>query len=310
MPWRGGGVSGRVERWLFGPGSPQRLASVRIGLCTVLAARLALGHYTELAGQPAALFRPRSFMQLFSSMPARPLTIAVQVLGVVMAGLAALGCRARLTLPVAWGAGVLLTGMVNSLGKVVHNDVLLLLCLVPLLIAPTSDAWSVDARRARAAPTAGAAYGWPVRSAALVVVGAYFFVGLAKVLHSGPAWVTSDNLRWVLYASSDAHADPNRLALFIADRPVLAHAVAAMTLLLELSFPALLLRPRLTPLYAAGAVGLHTGIYLAMGLDYSAQAATAVIVLIDWPTALSRARGALPRNVTAILRARAVGWKT
>jgi hypothetical protein len=282
----------RAERWLFAPGTARRLAALRIGLCSVLAVRLLLTRAVSLAGQPEALFRPRSFMHLFPTMPSRPVAIAVQLIGIVSAVLAAVGWRARLTLPAAWGAGVLLGGMATSLGKVVHNDVLLLLCLVPLLVAPTSDVWSIDARR-RSVPAPdepSVRYGWPVRTAMVVVAGSYLFVGLAKLLHSGLAWVLSDNLRWVLYAASDSRATPNSIALFIADRPVLAQLMAAATILFELTFPLVLWRPRAAWFYVPGALFFHLGIYLAMGLDYSAQAATVMVVLVDWPRLVHHVR--------------------
>jgi hypothetical protein len=186
--------------------------------------------------------------------------------------------------------------MTSSLGKVVHNDVLLLLCLVPLLPAPAGAAWSLDARRPdppggqKAPPRTppGAAFGWPVRTAMVVVAGAYFFSGLAKLLHAGPAWVTSGNLRWVLYASSDQQPAPNPYALFVADRPVLAHLLAAATLAVELGFPLVLWRPRLAWLFLPAAVAMHAGIWLAMRLDYSAMAATALLVVVDWPSLADR----------------------
>jgi hypothetical protein len=277
---------GRLERWLFAPGSAERLAAVRIGLCSVLAARLAFGPYTDLAGQPAALFRPRSFMHVLPSMPSRGLTLALQAVGVSAAVLAATGFRTRLTMPAAWAVGAFLAAMPNSMGKVVHNDVLLLLCLVPLIAAPIGDAWAVGGRRPAAFPSIR--YGWPVRTAMVVIAGSYLFVGLGKVLHAGPAWVTSDNLRWVMLASSDAHADPNHLALFVGEHPLLARGLAGATLLFELTFPLALIRSRLLPLYVVGAVALHLGIYLTMGLDYSVHAATVVIVLVDWPALADR----------------------
>lgn len=118
-----------------------------------------------------------------------------------------------------------------------------------------------------------------------MVAGAYFFAGLAKLVSSGPAWVTSDNLRWALYASGDSD-----LALFLADRPWLAHALAAGTLLLELGFPLVLLRPRTAWVFVPGVVLLHAGIWMAMGLDYSAQAATAVVVFTNWPLLVAAMR--------------------
>ena len=288
----------RLEAWLFAPGDPRRLAVVRIGLCGLLTVRLAIGPYVELASQPAALFRPISFLRVLERMPPRGLVVAVQALALAGAVLAAAGLWTRVALPLAWAAALPLVAMTSSLGKVVHNDVLLLLCLVPLLPAPAGAAWSLDARR-RARPGPGPAFGWPVRTAMVVVAGAYFFSGLAKLLHAGPGWVTSGNLRWVLYASSDQQPVPNPYALFVADRPVLAHLLAATTLAVELGFPLVLWRPRLAWLFLPAAVALHAGIWLAMRLDYSAMAATALLVVVDWPSVLHAAapRGHLAPGV-------------
>src|SRR6266542_6386770 len=81
----------RVDAWLFAPGSARGLAAVRIGLCSVLAVRLARPLYAGLGGQPAVLFRPRSFMHLLPAMPPRPIVMALQVFGVVAAVLAVAG---------------------------------------------------------------------------------------------------------------------------------------------------------------------------------------------------------------------------
>jgi hypothetical protein len=288
----------RLEAWLFAPGDPRRLAVLRIGLCGLLAARLATGPYAELASQPAALFRPISFLRVLERMPPRGLVVALQALALAAALLAAAGLWARVTLPLAWAGALPLVAMTSSLGKVVHNDVLLLLCLVPLLPAPTAGVWSLDARLRGAGGVrggafglpgrSGVAYGWPARTAMVVVAGAYFFSGLAKLLHAGPAWVASGNLRWVLYASSDQQPVPNPYALFVADRPALAHLLAAATLAVELGFPLVLWRPRLAWLFLPAAVGLHAGIWLAMRLDYSVMAATAVLVMVDWPSVAAR----------------------
>ena len=319
-----------VDAWLFRPGDPRRLAALRIGLGGVLTVRLVTGPYLNLAHQPAALFRPISFMKLLPAMPPPAVVLLVQVLAVAAAALATAGLRTRLTLPLAWLLALPLVAMTSSLGKTVHNDVLLLLCLLPLLPSPAGQAWSLDARRGRAAaglpsagppsagppsaglpsaglpagappgPRSGAPgpswrFGWPVWTAMTVVGGAYFFTGLAKLLHAGPGWVTSGNLRWVLYASSDAQARPNAAALFVADRPWLAHLLAAATLAVELGFPLALWRPRLAWLLVPAVIALHTGIWLAMRLDYWPMAATVLIVMVDWPVLASRLRrGAAP----------------
>lgn len=279
----------RLESWLFAPGDPRRLAAVRIGLCAMLAARLTRGIYLELAQQPPALYRPISFMKLLDRMPPRGFVLALQIIGVAAAVVAAAGLRTRLALPAAWACGVALGGMTTSIGKVVHNDVMLLLAMVPLLAASSADAWSLDVRGAgKREPSV--CYGWPLRVAMIVVAGGYFFTGLHKLINAGPAWVTSGNLRWILYISSDGQATPNPWALFIADRAWLAHLAAAGTLALEIGFPIVLWRPRAARLFLPGIVAMHLGIRLAMRLDYAPWIVTAVVVFVDWPGVLERVR--------------------
>ena len=220
-------------------------------------------------------------------MPSPEAVALLQSFALAAAVLATVGLLTRVTLPLAWLAALPLVAMTSSLGKVVHNDVLLLLCLVPLLPSPAGAAWSLDARL-RPVARRGAAFGWPVRTAMVVVAGSYFFSGLAKLLHAGPAWVASGNLRWVLYASSNSQPEPNPFALFVADRPVLAHLVAAATVAVELGFPLVLWRPWLAWLFVPAVVAMHAGIGLALHLDYSAMAATVVVVMVDWPALADR----------------------
>jgi len=278
----------RTRRWLFAGESAGRLAAIRIGLCLVLAARLSRHLYLELAGQPASLYRPLSFMKLLPSMPQRPVVAVVQILGVATALVAAAGLFTKISLPLAWASGLFLDGMHTSIGKVMHNDVMLLLCLTCLLFAPCSDAWSIDARR-RGRPVSPSEtspnYGWPIRTAMVIVAGAYFFAGLAKLRNSGTAWAFGDNMRWILFASSDSQPSPNALALFIAARVWLARLFAVMTLGFELGFPLALIRPKAAWLFVPAAVALHAGIWLTMRLDYSAWMATVVIVFVNWPAA-------------------------
>ena len=299
----------RLDRWLFAPEAPQRLAALRIGLCTLLALRLGLrpNLYVDLADQPAALFRPLSFAKLLPHMPPRGVLLAVLVIGTLAAAIAAVGFKARFALPVAWVCGAFLNGMLTSQGKVVHNDVLLLLCLFVLIPARHSDVWSLDAwlaRRRGKVPEAGSepspCYGWPVRTALLLVALAYFLIGVHKLQYSGLAWA-GDNLRWVLYTASDSQ-DGNSVALFIADRPLLAHALGWATLVVEVGFPLVLVWPVTRWLFVPGVVGLHAGIFATMKLNYVAMAATVVIVYVNWPwvAAWLRSRLASGRTVRPV----------
>jgi Vitamin K-dependent gamma-carboxylase len=276
----------RADAWVFAPEDPRRLAAVRIGLCVLLARRMALSGYGVAARHPA-LFQPHFYMTVFPRMPSPAVVMALQICGIVAALVAAAGLALRASLPLAFGCSLVLHGVLNSIGRTIVGDALLMLCVLVLLVSgrAAGEAWSL--RRAQA-PSRSARYGWPIRTMMIAIALAYFFAALQKWRYSGLPWVTSDNLRWIL--AGQAH--PNDLALFIADRPWLSHLFAAGALLLETCFPLVLFFPRLRWLFVPGAVAMHVGIRLAMGLDYSAQWLTVVIVFVNWPVVVAFARRA------------------
>lgn len=286
-----------AERFVFAAEDARRLAALRIGLFGLLAVRLASSDAGSVAGQPQALFDPVSLFEVLPEMPSVELTAAVQVVGVVAALVAAAGLWPRASFPVAFAAALFLNLMLNATGKIIHNDVVLMLCLLPLLATPraASRAWALElsGRRRRGAvggALVGRAYGWPIRTAMVVIALAYLLVGLQKLRFSGLDWVTTDNLRWVLYASSDSQPEPNGVALFVADRALLAHLLAAATIAVELGFVLCLPFARLRWLLVPAVVGLHVGIWLGMGLDYSAQALAVIIVFVNWVVVVESVR--------------------
>jgi hypothetical protein len=283
----------RVERWIFAPGDARRLAALRIGLCMLVAYRLASNDYDAVAARHVH-FLPHFYMDVFGGMPSPDVATTLQTVGIACALAAAAGLLLRMTLPTAFLCALYLNGMVNSAGRVMVRDALLILCLA-LLVATgraSGDAWSV---RMRNRAPFGERYGWPVRTAMIVIVLAYFFAGVQKWRYSGFAWVTSDNLRWILYGQ----AHPDGFALYVADRPLLAHAFAAGALLLETCFPLVLFVPRLRWIFIPAAVGMHVAIRVALGLDYSAQWLTTVIVFVNWPVIVDWVRGVTSPVLTA-----------
>ena len=263
----------RIDAALVAPGSAHRLAAVRAGLAAVIALRVATGPYSQLAGQPAALFRPPPFLSWLPAMPPVEVLVALQVLGTAAALAAAAGWRPGRTFALAWLTLLVLAGLRGSLGKVLHNDLLLLLAAVPVLLAP-ADARLGDRR-------SSARWGWPVRGALAVVAVVYLACGVQKLRYSGLSWVTGDNVRWILRAgAATGRAPTDELAQLVADRAWLAHGVAAAVLGFELAAPLLLAWSRARPLFVAGAALLHTGTWLTLGLDYWGWAlAVAVIAL-------------------------------
>lgn len=264
-----------VDEWLFAPEAAGRVRAMRLLLALLIAVRLATGPHRGLAGQPSALFRPVWFLRWLDQMPSTEVLVTIQVLGIVAAVLAVLGWRERGTFLVAWSSLFVLAGLRASRGKVLHNDLPLLLVAGVVVLAPVGLKLLDDRR--------SAAWGWPVRTSLVVVSGVYVLSGLQKVISSGPAWVLSDNLRNVLYSATlTGHAPTDSVALFIADRPWLAHLAAFAAIAIELGGVVIVLRPRARVAYLVAVTGLHVSIFLTHGLDYSMWVGTAAVVLIDW----------------------------
>lgn len=270
---------GRAEAWLFGPESPLRLRVVHTGLAVLLGLRIALGPYAELAGQDPSLFDPPWFLALLSSMPSVSTIVAIQALGVAGAMLALTGPerRRRIAYALAWGALLILAGLRASRGKVMHNDLLLLFCCVPFLAAPLDT--SADRNPS-------SRFGWPIRTAMVVIAVAYFRAGLGKVLTAGPLWVFSDNMRWIMRTAArhqPLRAPTDAVSSFVVDQPWLAVLLAGGVLAFELSGLAILWWARWRVSFVVGAALLHAGTWMTIGLDYWTWAAVVALVLVDWP---------------------------
>ena len=290
-PWE------RIDPWLFAAEPAGRVRAIRAAIAGLLLVRLATGPYAGLAGQPAALFRPVWFLAWLDQMPSHSVLVGLQVLGAIAAALALFGWRERGTFVLAWVSLLVLDGCWASRGKVQHNDLPLLLVAGVLAAAPVGIRW-VDERRS-------AAWGWPVRSSIVVVTGIYFLTGFQKVVSSGPAWVLSDNLRNVMYAAPlTDHPHTAEVSRYVADHPLLAHAVALVTVVVELGAVVALAWPRVRVAYVVAIAILHAGVFLTHGLDYSMWVGTAAVVLIDWRPAALRAVNRRSRAPAARARRR------
>jgi hypothetical protein len=265
----------RFDRWLFAPGPARTLHGTATVLTAVATLRIALGPYRQLASQPDALFRPPWFLGFLDSMPPVAVIAVVQITGTVAGGFAMFRRRRPLTFGLAWLALLVLAGLRASRGKIQHNDVLLLLAMVPFLAAPHGTSWRDD--------RTGARFGWPVHAAMFVVAVGYCWSGVAKLLSSGPRWIFSDNMRNVLYdGARGAKTHAPELARWVADHAVLAVFIALVTIVFEVGVPLALPYARLRPAVVAGAVVLHGSIFVLLGLDYSGWVGAVVAVFVDW----------------------------
>lgn len=277
-----------TEARLVAPGRAADLAWVRTVLVLGIALRLAIEPYHRFADQPDALWFGAFAVRWLGSMPPLWAIVGLQALGLA----AALACAAqvapRRTFAVAWLGLLVLGGLRGSAGKIVHNDVLMLLACVPVLFAP-ADAL-------RRSVVSGIRYGWPRRGALVVVAVVYFATGVQKLRHSGIDWVMSGNLRWVLYSGAADHPPAAGLARFVADRPWMATASGILFLGFELGAPILALWSRRSRWgLLAGSVALHTSIWLALGLHYWGWVITVAALVVPWDVACARA-GSLVRS--------------
>jgi len=111
----------------------------------------------------------------------------------------------------------------------------------------------------------------------------YFLAGVQKLRHSGLDWVFSDNMRWVLYAGAASGRAPTTvIARAIADQVWLATFTAGCILAFELSAPLWLASRRGRLWFLAGAVALHVGTWLTLGLDYWAWILTVAVLTVPW----------------------------
>lgn len=242
------------------------LATARLALAVVLGLRLGLSPFTAVVGQPGALWRPRGIGQVFATPPPVGLIVALQVLGVV--GAAGYVWRRRLApLVVAWACLLLLGAVRTSLGKILHNDVLLVLVAGPLLLAGAKP--DDDAARTG------------LDAAAAIVLLSYFCAGWWKLLRSGLGWATSDNLRWAL-AGGRGGARWRALTDWLIAHPAVCIALAVALLALELVAALVWLRPSVAPLFVAAAGLMHVATWLVLGLDYWAHLAAMALVLVPW----------------------------
>ena len=212
-----------VERFLFAPGSARRLLLTQATLAAVIGIRIAAGPTSTWPGNRRRCSARSRSSRCSTACPVLRSSSGCRWWGRSSRACAVAGWRRQATFPMAWLCLLVLAGLRSGRGKFLHNDALLLLAAVPFLLAPVVR-WRDRAARA----AVSGRFGWPVRTALVVVAGAYFFSGLAKLTQSGAAWVITDNMRFVLYeaAGGGRVAFPG-IPTWLAGQAWMAHALAA-----------------------------------------------------------------------------------
>jgi len=143
-----------------------------------------------------------------------------------------------------------------------------------LALSRCGDALSVDAwrrasrNRAAARVCPSGEYTWPIRLVWVTLSLVFFAAGVAKLWTSGFEWIASDQMTLLLmrvqYHISDADPVTN-WGSYIAQHSIVARALAALTLIIETTYPLALFRTRLRPVIVLAGIGLVVGIRLLMG---------------------------------------------
>ncbi len=247
----------------------------------LIAIRCATWRFHAHAKMPAELTEPVWFLMPFSPVPVWVMVTA-QVVGVV--GGVAVAARWKMvpSFRIALGAFVVLGGIRTGVGKILHNDVMFIVTALPF-------AWSSAKTSIRETN------GWQLRAAQMTAAVVYFLTGIQKVRHSGPSWIFSDNMRWIMESASRRDG-----ALW----PAFGHTIASHTVLwfisgaaligMELVFPLALKQGWWRRCLVVGAIGLHAMAFLGIGLDYGNWVAADLILFVNWPWLRERIVGAPP----------------
>jgi hypothetical protein len=187
----------------------------------------------------------------------------------------------RTTFAIAWLAYLVLAGLRGSRGKIMHNDVLLLLASVPFLAAPLD----IDRRDQRPSRRTG----WPIRGGIAVIALAYFFAGYWKLTRAGLSWITTNNVRLAIaWGPNPSVPRWDWLANIVTRYAWAGHLIAAVTIAFEISIPLVLFFPRLRVGYAIVSSILHVSTYFLLGLDYWAWIGVVWLFFVDWPAVIAR----------------------
>jgi hypothetical protein len=265
-----------IDRYWFVPAPPARLALLRILIGSFALAYLVFGFgvLTDVDRFGASHFVPVGVVKVLAGPLPHGVTVLLAAACIGLAIPFVLGFRYRLVAPLFSLGFLWVTSYRNSWGMIFHTENLLVLSLLVLAGSPAADALSLDAR-GRPEPSAGGAYGWPLRAMTWLTVIAYVLAGVAKLKLAGPDWadgellraqVAYDNLRKIELGSNYS-ALGARLVEYVAPFA----ALSWLTLALELGAPIALLGSRAALGWVAAAWLFHIGVLVLMAIPFLYQ---------------------------------------
>lgn len=184
--------------------------------------------------------------------------------------------------------------------KVHHTHAVFVLLLLALSVSPCGRALSVDALLARMRsaaermefrpewePETSPFARWPLRFIGIMIALAYFSAGFAKMKIGGIEWINGESLAYWLLQDADIYA--MSLPATMAQHPALLQALSIMVVALQLSFPVILIAPRLVWVYLPAGLGFHMGTFVLMNTHFIWMWWN-YMVFIDWDAVGRRLR--------------------
>jgi hypothetical protein len=245
---------------LLVPEHPRNLSALRISVTAILLASPETYSAERIAALPSALLTaPEGLAWAMHTIPITPALARAAhwvLVGSLVSGL--VGFWSRLSLALVTFSGLYVLGLFQLTGSVTH-DMHLLWFAALLALGPCGEALSVDRllakRRGAPAPAPSVRAAVPLLFMRILLGLVYFFPGFWKLRESGLAWITSDNLKNQMYWK---WYENGAVPLWRVDRSQSLLLVGALgVVLLELSFPLLVLLPKTRPLAAIGGLLFH-----------------------------------------------------
>lgn len=271
------------ERWIrfwYAPGSAAELGFCRMlfyALTLAFFARRDLAGWSDVSG---VFWRPVGVVALLG-LQVLPHAAMAAIAGAWMLLLAtsALGLFTRFSTAGAFVLGTYLIAIPESFGKIHHADAILVWAMAALALSRSGDGWSLDALiRAARRPVEplrvpAGEYTWPIRMMWVVMSVIFFSAGVSKLRHGGLGFVTSDALATHFIHANYGLGRPagpplTEWGLWLARRPSICRAMAAVSLLFELTLPLALFSRRARRIVVPGVVALQVGITFLMGPDF------------------------------------------
>ncbi len=284
----------RSEQLFFSGGSARELGIHRVLFFAAVLAYSFTMDPPAWASVSSAFWFPTFFFSFFASPVASAATLA-SMIWIWRAALlmSMLGLFTRFGSVLAFVLGAYLIGLPHNFGKVNHNDAILVVGMAIFAFSRGGDGWSLDSLRGAAsrdrAPAAdelecSGEYSWPLRLCRLMVTFVVFAAGVAKLRHAGLAWIFSDNIYYTILQHHYMREPYMDIGLLFTSYPWMCKAIAAFTVVVELSAPLLVvLQGNWRLIHLALVVGMMLGFGLTLGVLFEHYIAMLLIFFLPWP---------------------------